>query len=249
MSVNRKHDCAEDLRRRILTMDLGPGSELDETRLAAHYGLSRTPLREVFQGLAGEGYIRLEQHRGARVAAMDLGTLRMFFQTAPLVYCALARQAALARTSEQLEALGQVQQALGTAIEDEGGAELALLNHRFHTLVGEMAYNPYLMPSLARMLLDHTRLSLGHDSPASKKEKKLVRKAMQQHETLIAALTAQDAQAAAEVTLAHWDLARAEMERFAHPDPLPDDTPAPSPASDTAEAAPKPVKGGKKKKA
>ena len=50
-------------------MELAPGAELDETQVATAYGLSRTPLREVFQVLGGEGYLRLEHNRGARVAA------------------------------------------------------------------------------------------------------------------------------------------------------------------------------------
>ena len=41
----RKASCADDLRRRILTQELEPGSLLDETELAAHYAISRPPLR------------------------------------------------------------------------------------------------------------------------------------------------------------------------------------------------------------
>ena len=46
----------EALKTAILTLDLSPGEDLDETRLCAEYGLSRTPLRDVFQRLTGEGY-------------------------------------------------------------------------------------------------------------------------------------------------------------------------------------------------
>ena len=76
------------------------GAVLDEASLASHYGLSRTPLREVLQRLAGTGYITLEEHRGAKVASMDIHTMRTFFQTAPVVYANIVRLATENRTEE-----------------------------------------------------------------------------------------------------------------------------------------------------
>ncbi len=100
-----KDNCLSDLRRRILLTDLVPGAELEETSLAAEYGLSRTPLREVLQRLAGEGYVHLADHRGARVVSMDVGTMRTFFQTAPMIYANVGRLAAHHRTDVQLDVL------------------------------------------------------------------------------------------------------------------------------------------------
>ncbi|MEZ5479707.1 MAG: GntR family transcriptional regulator [Thiolinea sp.] len=51
----KKNALYNDLKRQILTMELEPGSALDETRLSEEYEISRTPLREVFRRLAGEG--------------------------------------------------------------------------------------------------------------------------------------------------------------------------------------------------
>ena len=51
MAEFSKESCLEDLRRRILSTELPPGQELDEVGLSAHYGMSRTPLREVLQRL------------------------------------------------------------------------------------------------------------------------------------------------------------------------------------------------------
>lgn len=56
MSGSAKIQCLDDLRNRILSLDIAPGSDLDELRLCDHYGISRTPLREVLQRLAGEGF-------------------------------------------------------------------------------------------------------------------------------------------------------------------------------------------------
>ncbi|MEL6221002.1 MAG: GntR family transcriptional regulator, partial [Pseudomonadota bacterium] len=64
-----KETCFADLKRRILITDLAPGEDLDEATLSERYGISRTPLREVLQRLAGDGYVHLAANRGAKVAS------------------------------------------------------------------------------------------------------------------------------------------------------------------------------------
>lgn len=221
MKQNRKQDCLADLRHRILTMDIAPGADLDEAALAQLYELSRTPLREVLQRLSGEGYVALAENRGAKVASMDLGVMRTFFQTAPLVYSAVARLAAENRTAEQLSEIRAVQGRFATAVAGSDASTMALENHRFHELMGEMAANEYLMPSLRRLLIDHTRLGQMFYRPASAAETVAVKKASHQHDAMIAALEGGDAGVLVGLTLEHWDLSRDRIERFVRPDPLP----------------------------
>ena len=73
------------LKQQILSLEMKPGEVLDEGQLATRFSISRTPLREVVQRLAGEGYLVLEKNRGSKVAPMDLSTLREFFQAAPMI--------------------------------------------------------------------------------------------------------------------------------------------------------------------
>ncbi len=217
MATTAKQDCLDDLRMRIMTLDLAPGSDLDEATLTAQYGISRTPLREVLQRLAGAGLIETQDNRGAKVASMDLGVLRTFFQTAPMVYANIARLAAENRDARQLDDLKDVQQQFKSA--DAGQA--AMLNHRFHEIIGEMACNPYLMASLSRMLIDHSRLSQTFYRPASPAESMLVVKAREQHDAMISALEAREGALMIDLTLQHWDLSKDRLERFVRPDPLP----------------------------
>ncbi len=221
MNSSPKEICREALRERILLQELTPGAELDEGRIAAEYGLSRTPLREVFQVLAGEGYLRLEANRGARVASLELGTLRAFLQSAPLILATTARLAAEVRSGEGLAGLKAAQLRFQAALDsgDDGAAGLA--DHGFHAQVGEMAANPYMLPALNRLLIDQTRLSRGLYSPGTKKERKLVKKAVQQHEALIAAIESGAPDQAADLALQHWELSRGHLEGALRPDPLP----------------------------
>jgi hypothetical protein len=58
---------AERIRGRILDHSLPPGSWIDEQRLTADYGISRTPLREALKVLAAEGLVTMKLRRGAYV--------------------------------------------------------------------------------------------------------------------------------------------------------------------------------------
>ncbi len=218
-----KEDCFADLKLRILTTDLAPGSALDEVTLAAHYGLSRTPLREVLQRLAGVGYITQAENRGSKVASMDIGTMRTFFQTAPMIYANIASLAAENRTAAQLDALKSAQLDFTRETAKGDASAAALSNHRFHALIGEMAQNPYLTASLDRLLIDHTRLSQTFYRPASPAESVLIKKAADQHDAMISAIEAHETALAIDLTLQHWDLSRDRLERFVRPDPLPVD--------------------------
>ena len=55
------------LEEMIVTGQYADGERLDEQRLAEHFDVSRTPLREAFQQLAASGLVVLEARRGAFV--------------------------------------------------------------------------------------------------------------------------------------------------------------------------------------
>ena len=60
------------LRRAILEGALLPGAVLSQVRLAADFGISRTPLREALGRLESEGLITSDFNRRVRVSELDL---------------------------------------------------------------------------------------------------------------------------------------------------------------------------------
>ena len=220
MIVNKKQACQEALVHRILTLDIQPGSILDETLLSEEYGLSRTPLREVFQKLSGDGYLTQSENRGTKVSSMDLNSMRNFFQSAPMIYAAVARLAAENATRQQIDELKIAQSQFRRAGEESETQDMAMYNHRFHNIIGEMAGNPYLTPSLNRLLIDHTRMSQMFYKPINSKERLLVWEACDQHDSMIEAIEKSDAAAIVQLTIEHWELSRDRIEKFVRPDPL-----------------------------
>jgi len=64
-------DVAERLRQQIFARQLEPGSWIDELKLCAEFGISRTPLREALKVLAVEGLVTMKVRRGAYVTEMS----------------------------------------------------------------------------------------------------------------------------------------------------------------------------------
>ncbi len=217
----KKDRLYNDLKRQILTMELEPGISLDETSLSEKYQLSRTPLREVFRRLAGEGYLDIVNNRGASVSSMNHKTLRNFFLTAPLVYSAIGRLAAENATTQQIKAMHEAQQQFRHAAEEKDTEGLVYWNDCFHTLMGEMAHNPYLKPSYERLLIDHARISQTFYKPYNTTMQTRLEEATEQHDAMIECIERKDATQMAILIQEHWALSHEHMTLFIHPDPLP----------------------------
>ena len=62
----------EDLHGQIVRGELRPGQGLSETKVADSYGLSRTPVREVFWRLGEDGFLRVVPQVGTFVAPINI---------------------------------------------------------------------------------------------------------------------------------------------------------------------------------
>jgi len=215
-----KHSIYDDLKKRILTLELEPGAALDEASLSEHYQISRTPLREVLRGLAGEGCVEIVNNRGAYVSSMSHKVLRDFFVTAPMIYSAIGRLASHNAKARQIEQMRDIQGKFRAAIDADSSADMVYWNQCFHALMGEMADNPYLKPSYDRLLIDHARISQTFYRPRDQEMAARMHSALQHHDEMIAAIEAGDGPAVVDLIVEHWELSRDLIEYFVKPDPL-----------------------------
>src|SRR5579859_2944415 len=63
------------IRDRILSLDLAPGSVVNEARLREELAIGRTPIREALQRLAHEKLVRSVPHRGTFVTDVNITDL------------------------------------------------------------------------------------------------------------------------------------------------------------------------------
>jgi len=210
----------DDIKKQILTLQLEPGAALDEASLCERYAISRTPLREILRGLAGEGCVEIVNNRGAYVSSMDHKVLRDFFLTAPMLYSAVGRLAAQHAKPAQIQEIREIQEKFRIAVAIKSSADMVYWNQCFHALMGEMADNPYLKPSYERLLIDHARISQTFYRPRDQEMQGRMFSALEQHDEMIEAIEAGDSQRVVDLIVEHWELSRDRSEYFVKPDPL-----------------------------
>lgn len=232
---SRKGSLYDDLKRQILTMELDPDADLDEVSLSERYGLSRTPVRDIFRRLAGEGYVEIRENRGARVIPMDHSTLRNFFLVAPMIYAAIGRLAVQNFKPRQLTDLKDTQERFRAASNANDALSMVLENNRFHEIMGEMSGNVYLRPSLGRLLIDHARIGHTFFRPRNEDMNNRLKLAVDHHDAFITAIAAHDEDAVVDLVFEHWELSRETMEIFIAPAALKADALVDRPALALAE--------------
>lgn len=101
-TVERLSDRAVDrLRTLIITLELEPGSLIDESSLSQRLDCGRTPLREAIQRLAEETLLVILPHRSVAVAPITLTDLQQIYEARTTLECAAVRFAAQRITPAQ----------------------------------------------------------------------------------------------------------------------------------------------------
>ena len=212
-----------DLQARILKLDLAPGDALEEMPLCKAYGLSRTPLREVLQRLSATGFVTLSAGRGAEVAPLELSRIRQFFRSGALLHSVVARLAAEAATGSDHAALRSAQANMTRARVARNAAAMALADYQFHMTLCRISKDPYVGPSLERLLVDQTRMGQTFWISTSGQDSARIEKAMVEHESLVEAIVGRNPARAVAIALDHWHDMRSHIEAHVQPPALEDD--------------------------
>jgi DNA-binding GntR family transcriptional regulator len=132
-------DVAERLRNQIFARQLEPGAWIDETKLAAEFGISRTPLREALKVLAVEGLVAMKPRRGAYVAEMSRDDVAEIYHLLALLESDAAGAVARHASDDQLAALQAIHDQLERQVRQRDA--FFATNERFHMALLEIAGN------------------------------------------------------------------------------------------------------------
>jgi len=198
----------EALREQILSLELAPGSDLDEVEMVKRFGVSRTPLREAFIRLATDQLITLLPNRGARVAELSLTSVREFFEALALAQRAVNNWAALRGKEHNL---GQAWKHLEefekfAAARDTQG--MSVSNREFHLALAECAGNAYVARTYRDLLNEGmrlTRLAVLYEDSTTPRRKEHLEGIMHDHREMMAAIQAGDATRAEMLAATHTD--------------------------------------------
>ncbi|HTX00029.1 MAG TPA: GntR family transcriptional regulator [Acidimicrobiales bacterium] len=185
----------EQLQRWIEDGTLQPGEVLKDTDVAAKLGVSRTPVREVFQRLEELGLLVTTSNSRTQVAPARPQDASALYEPLAALH-AVAVELAVARLQpDDLEQMAALNESMLDAVKRDDAPSAMQADEAIHRVVLERAANPFLL-HVTDWLTVHARrlntLYFTHHGPSED--------SYQEHKEIIAALGAGDAELAAAVT-------------------------------------------------
>jgi DNA-binding GntR family transcriptional regulator len=184
------------IRRLIVTLELGPGSVINERELVEQLGIGRTPVREALRRLAQEGLVEVYPRRGMFVTDVDVRKLALVSEVRAALEPEAARLAAERATDAERAELQELLDELDAAGADDHA--LMALDERIHRAVYRCARNDLLATTLEQYYV----LALRIWTIALDRQHEL-NDAVQGHRALLEAIHDGDGERAAATMRAH----------------------------------------------
>ncbi|WP_306891905.1 GntR family transcriptional regulator [Ancylobacter amanitiformis] len=143
--VTRTEELRLQLADEITRGRLPPGTTLDETALAARFGVSRTPVREAIRELTASGLVDSRPHRGAIVARPSVERLQNMFDVMAELEALCAGLAGLNMTPQERRALEDLHAGMSEMMRQGDFSAYREANEQFHTSIYAGSHNDYLI--------------------------------------------------------------------------------------------------------
>jgi DNA-binding GntR family transcriptional regulator len=191
-------DVAERLRQKIFNREIEPGGWIDEQRIAAEYGISRTPLREALKVLAVEGLVTMKLRRGAYVTEMSSSDVSQVYHLMALLEADAAGRAATQATDADIAELQALHDRLESQVQQRDA--FFATNEEFHLRLLALAGNRWsaqIVQDLRKVMKLNRQLSLFKQGRLAE--------SLAEHRAVMAAIAARQPEAAARLMRAHFD--------------------------------------------
>ncbi len=176
------------LRAMILQGELRAGEKIHEDRLCAHFGVSRTPIREALKVLASEGVLQIQPHRGVIVAPISPEAVAELFPIMASLERLAGSLACAKATDRDIARMGAMHYTMLAHYRRKEEAEYLRLNRLIHEAFFEVADNPTLMSFYQQVL---TRIHAFRF--VTRKRPEHWRRAVEEHEEIMKAFEKRDA--------------------------------------------------------
>jgi DNA-binding GntR family transcriptional regulator len=186
------------LRERILSGDLPRATKLRQATLADELGVSRTPLREALRRLSAEGLVEFEPNRGATVSELDFGDMRHAWAARVALEPGAARLAAERRDPDGIASMRDAIAAQRRAAGDKGESFAA--NRAFHLALAAASGNPHLTRFAEMLWVPRIGVPIYQAQAAEPAGPSAW---ANEHEHIVDAIDAGDADAAEQLTRVH----------------------------------------------
>jgi DNA-binding GntR family transcriptional regulator len=185
-SSSTTHFIVESLTRAIVEHRLQPGTKLAEQKLADHFGVSRTLVRQALFQLTQNRLIKMEPARGAFVAAPTVEEARQVFAVRRMLEAEMTRAFVREVTPARIRALREhIAQEKATMEDKDAAGRIELLGD-FHVRMAELMGNEVLAQMLRDLVSRSSLITLMYQRAGA------ARHSQEEHVELVKAIAAKD---------------------------------------------------------
>ncbi len=193
------------LTKAIVEHRLLPGSKLAEQKLADHFGVSRTLVRQALFQLSQNRLIRLEPARGAFVAAPAVDEARQVFAVRRMLETAMTREFVRDVTPAKIKALREHVALEKAAVAGEDISDRTVLLGDFHVRMAELMGNKVLAQMLGELISRCALITLMYQTTSAAEHSN------DEHGDIVKALAAKDEERAVRLMAEHLEHVEAEL--------------------------------------
>ncbi len=187
----------ESLTRAIATHRLQPGTKLAEQKLADHFGVSRTLVRQALFQLAQNRLVTLEPARGAFVSTPSEEEARQVFAVRRMLEAEMTRAFVQSSTPAKIRALRDHVRREQAAVEGTDATSRTELLGDFHVRMAELMGNEVLAQLLGDLISRCALITLMYQSASAAAH------SHEEHGAIVDALARRDEALAVQLMQAH----------------------------------------------
>ncbi|HXE20776.1 MAG TPA: GntR family transcriptional regulator [Rhodoferax sp.] len=197
MQSSTTSSIVEALTRAIVEHRLQPGAKLAEQKLADHFGVSRTLVRQALFQLAQNRLVRMEPARGAFVAAPPVTEAKQVFAVRRMLEAEMTRALVHTMTPAKIKTLKDHVAQEKQAVTREDVAGRTELLGDFHVRMAELTGNQVLAQILGKLIARCALITLMYQSASAAQHSN------EEHVEIIKALAARDEEGAVRLMTEH----------------------------------------------
>jgi len=134
-----------ELKRKIVTLELEPGATIDVRKLEKELGIGRTPIREAILQLKADNLVESQPNKPIYIKEFTLKMVRDLFEAYIPIKKSIASLAAQRVTPEMMGLIEQVFEEHKQAIQAQDYWRIHSCNREFHQLIAKSTDNQYLI--------------------------------------------------------------------------------------------------------
>jgi DNA-binding GntR family transcriptional regulator len=146
-----------ELKRRIINMELKPGDQIKEKELIEEFDVSRTPVREAILKLSQNGLLDLKPRVGTFVSQIDIESVKFAYEVKKNLEALGAELAATRATKLQIDELYDIIKLFDNYDIVQDYKECIIADQKFHKIVREASGNPILIENLEELNIKTSR--------------------------------------------------------------------------------------------